>query len=53
MSTHTLSVAEELCDRIGIIKDGSLIFEGSIDSINELKENNHKKLETLFLEITS
>jgi ABC-2 type transport system ATP-binding protein len=53
MSTHTLSVAEELCDRIGIIKDGSLIFEGSIDSINELKENNNKKLETLFLEITS
>jgi len=53
MSTHTLSIAEELCDRIGIIKDGSLIFEGSIDSINELKENNNKKLETLFLEITS
>ncbi len=53
MSTHTLSIAEELCDRIGIIKDGSLIFEGSIDSINELKEKNNKKLETLFLEITS
>jgi len=28
MSTHTLSVAEDLCDRIGIIHKGSLIAMG-------------------------
>ena len=26
MSTHSLNVAEEICTRIGIIKDGSMIF---------------------------
>ena len=51
-STHILDVAERLCDRIGIINEGKLIFVGSYQEIKDtLKEN--KSLEELFLEITN
>ena len=30
MSTHTLSVAEELADRIGILHEGRLLYEGPV-----------------------
>lgn len=50
-STHILDVAEKLCDRIGIINKGKLIFVGTIEEMKkELKEN--KSLEELFMEIT-
>ena len=50
-STHILDVAEKVCDRIGIINNGELIFVGTIEQMrNELKEN--KSLEELFMEIT-
>lgn len=49
-STHILDVAEKLCDRIGIINKGELLFVGTIEEIKEeLKEN--KSLEELFMEI--
>ena len=48
-STHVLAVAEQLCDRIGILKDGKLIFIGTLD---ELKANHpDKDLETIYLEL--
>ncbi len=50
-STHILDVAERLCDRIGIINKGKLLFVGTYEEMkNELKEN--KSLEELFMEIT-
>lgn len=50
-STHVLEVAEKLCDRIGIINKGKLIFVGTYDEMKEkFKEN--ASLEDLFLEIT-
>ena len=50
-STHILEVAEKLCDRIGIINKGKLLFVGTYDEMkNKLKEN--ASLEELFLEIT-
>ena len=49
-STHILDVAERLCDRIGIIDKGKLLFVGTYDDLKkELKEN--KSLEELFMEI--
>lgn len=49
-STHILDVAEKLCDRIGIIDKGKLLFVGTYDELKkELKEN--KSLEELFMEI--
>jgi len=52
LSTHTLSVAEELADRIGIINHGRLIFIGTLE---ELRRETHRDgdLEELFLELTS
>lgn len=49
-STHVLDVAEKLCDRIGIIDKGKLLFVGTYNDIKrELHEN--KSLEELFMEI--
>ena len=49
-STHILEVAEKICDRIGIIDKGKLLFVGTYEEMKkELKEN--KSLEELFMEI--
>ncbi len=50
-STHVLDVAEKICDRVGIISHGQLIFVGTIE---ELKKQTSKdeSLEQLFLEMT-
>jgi len=45
-STHVLEVAEKLCDRIGIIKRGKLVAEGSVQEVV-----GDKSLESFFLEI--
>ena len=45
-STHILEVAEKLCDRVGIIKNGKLILEGDMREIV-----GDKSLEKIFLEI--
>ena len=52
MSTHSLSVAEELCDRIGIIKGGKLIFSDSLDALQHYKRQYDGKLESVFIELT-
>lgn len=50
-STHVLEVAEKLCDRVGIINKGKLVFVGTFEEMkNQFKENT--SLENLFLEIT-
>lgn len=49
-STHILEVAEKLCDKIGIINKGKLIFVGTYEQMkNKLKED--KPLEELYMEI--
>lgn len=56
MSTHSLSVAEELCDRIGIIQKGQVIAEGTMEELRSLAKNSphasHGKLEDIFLNLT-
>ncbi|MEE9225253.1 MAG: ABC transporter ATP-binding protein [Bacteroidota bacterium] len=52
MSTHSLPVAEELCDRIGIIKDGRLIFEDTSAGLQSYKQKFDGKFESVFLELT-
>jgi len=51
MSTHTLSIAEELADRIGIIHRGRLLAVGSVAEIKALARNPGS-LEDVFLELT-
>ncbi len=53
MSTHSLEVAEEMCDRIGIIDHGTLIAEGTIEQLREQAgSGNDEKLEDIFLKLT-
>lgn len=46
-STHVLEVAEKLCNKIAIIKDGRLIAAGDMEKVK-----GDESLETLFLELT-
>jgi len=52
MSTHSLNVAEEVCSRIGIIKDGRMIFEDNKEAVEQIKGTDHLNLESLFLHLT-
>ncbi len=51
MSTHTLDVAEEVADRIGIINLGRLVAEGTLDELRDVAQT-HGRLEEAFLRIT-
>jgi len=51
MSTHTLSVAEELAHRVGIIHEGELIACGDLDELRR-QSGVKGKLEEIFLKIT-
>jgi len=56
ISTHTLSLAEELADRIGILNLGRLVALGTLDELRSLQEKRgapgHDRLEDLFLDLT-
>ena len=52
MSTHSLHVAEEVCSRIGIIKEGQMIFEDRKIFIEQIIGTDHEDLESLFLHLT-
>lgn len=51
MSTHTLAVAEETADRVGIIRDGSLIALGTLQEIHAAARTDGR-LEEAFLRLT-
>ena len=50
-STHVMEVAEKLCDRIGIIKKGQLIFQGTMAELKEQHGKDGQSLEDIFLEM--
>jgi len=52
MSTHSLSIAEELCDRVGFIKDGRLVFLGTQENLQAYKQKFDGRFESVFLELT-
>ncbi|MBN3038060.1 MAG: ABC transporter ATP-binding protein [Candidatus Omnitrophica bacterium] len=51
MSTHILSIAEELADRIGIIDKGEMIAQGTFDELTKTSGVSGK-LEDIFLKLT-
>jgi len=53
MSTHTLSVAEEIAQRVGVIHEGRLRFVGNLQQFRALLARDESSLEQLFLELTS
>jgi len=52
LSTHSISVAEEICHRIGIIQKGKLIACGTMAELHRQATGNHGNLESVFLELT-
>ena len=51
LSTHLLDAAEELSDRIGILAQGELRTEGTLDELRA--QGGEGSLEDLFLELTA
>ena len=52
LSTHSISVAEEICHRIGIIQKGRLVACGTMGELHERATGRHGNLESVFLELT-
>jgi len=52
VSTHQLSIAEEMADRIGIIHGGKLAAVGTRDELRK-QSGNSGRLEEIFLSLTS
>ena len=51
LSTHTLSVAEEMADRIGIINHGRLVTLGTVDELRRQNQEAGGVLEKIFLSV--
>jgi ABC-2 type transport system ATP-binding protein len=52
MSTHTLEVAETMCDRIGIIQGGRIRALGTMSDLRASSESGEQALEEIFLKLT-
>ena len=52
MSTHTLEVAEAMCDRIGIIKGGKIRACGTMGGLRSGEGGSESALEDIFLRLT-
>ncbi len=52
LSTHIMEVAEDLVDRIGIINNGKIVAEGTLDELREIVQYTGASLEDVFLKIT-
>jgi len=52
MSTHTLEVAQEMCDRISIIVKGKIIARGTVDELRRLAGSPDEQLTPVFLKLT-
>ena len=53
MSTHTLAMAEEMADRVGIMVRGQLRFLGTVAELREQMALEATSFEQLYLEVTS
>jgi ABC-2 type transport system ATP-binding protein len=49
MSTHTLTVAEEIADRVGVMKSGKIVFEGKVEELRSSIPDAGQSLESLYL----
>lgn len=52
LSTHTLEVAEALCDRIAIINKGEIMALGTMDELRSQSHTGGAHLEEIFLKVT-
>lgn len=52
LSTHILEIAEQMCDRVGIISEGDIIALGTMDELRAHEGKTEGSLEDIFLELT-
>ena len=52
MSTHTLEVAEQMCDRIAIVFHGRVVAQGTMSELREQTASGDGSLEAIFLKLT-
>ena len=52
MSTHTLDIAETMCDKIAIIQAGKIVAQGTMAELREQTAAGDASLEELFLKLT-
>jgi ABC-2 type transport system ATP-binding protein len=52
MSTHTLEIAEAMCDRIAIVQAGQIAASGTMDELRTQTSSGDASLEELFLKLT-
>jgi ABC-2 type transport system ATP-binding protein len=52
MTTHVLEVAEQMCDRVGILKNGDLVAIGKLSELRDAHGLPAASLERIFLELT-
>lgn len=52
LSTHTLEVAEEVCDQIAIVNHGKIIARGTLNELRMTSGEDHGSLEQVFLRLT-
>jgi ABC-2 type transport system ATP-binding protein len=52
MSTHTLAVAEDVCDRIGVIHKGVMIAIGTLQELKHRTQIEEGDLEEIFMILT-
>jgi len=52
LSTHSMEIAEELCSRISIIANGSIIATGSVEALKNQSDRGDVNLEDIFLQLT-
>ena len=53
MTTHILEVAERMADRIGVIANGRLIAEGTLDELRRRSGAESATLEDTFLKLVA
>jgi ABC-2 type transport system ATP-binding protein len=52
-STHIMEIAEDICDRIGILNHGKLVAEGTLEELRTAAhEAGAASLEDIFLKLT-
>ncbi|MCI4323820.1 MAG: ABC transporter ATP-binding protein [Thermoplasmata archaeon] len=51
-STHTMEVAELLCDRVGILDHGQLKGEGTVNELRRVVDGKGETLEEIYLRLT-
>jgi ABC-2 type transport system ATP-binding protein len=52
MSTHTMEIAEVMCDRIAIVYRGKIAAQGTMAELREQTSSEGMSLEALFLKLT-